>query len=61
MTWRMMYETAILRALAKLGGHDLYRDRVLTAYNAVLDAMEAPVCHSAFNIWTPMRGQICKR
>jgi TIR domain len=43
MTWRMMYEPAILKPLAKLSVHDLYRDRAMTTYNAVLDAMEAPV------------------
>jgi hypothetical protein len=43
MTWRMMYEPAILMPLAKLSVHDLYRDRAMATYNAVLDAMEAPV------------------
>lgn len=43
MTWRMMYEPAILMPLAKLSVHDVYRDCAMTTYNAVLDAMEAPV------------------
>jgi hypothetical protein len=43
MTWRMMYEPAILAPLAKLSVHDLYRDRAMTSFNAVLDVMEAPV------------------
>lgn len=43
MTWRMMYEPAILMPLAKLSVHEFYRDRAMTTYNAVLDAMEAPV------------------
>jgi hypothetical protein len=43
MIWRMMYEPAPLMPLAKLSVHDLYRDRAMTTYNAVLDAMEAPV------------------
>ena len=43
MTWRMMYERVILKPLAKLSVHDLYRDRAMTTYDAVLDAMEAPV------------------
>ena len=43
MTWRMMYEPAILASLAKLSVHDLYRDRAMTSFNAVLDAMESPV------------------
>jgi hypothetical protein len=43
ITWRMMYEPAILMPLAKLSVHDVYRDCAMTTYNAVLDAMEAPV------------------
>ena len=43
MIWRMLYKQAILMPLAKLSIHDLYRDRAMMAYSAVLDAMEAPV------------------
>ena len=43
MTWRMLYELAILRPLAILSFQGLYRERAMTAYNAVLNAMEAPV------------------
>lgn len=45
MIWRMMYEPAILMPLAKLIAHDLYRDRAMSTYRAVLDAMEASVRH----------------
>ena len=43
MIWRMMYEPAILMPLAKLSVHDLYRDRAMMTFYAVLKAMEAPV------------------